>query len=367
MEEKIEKVVDYEGLFGTVDHEKEEIVEGELQEAGELTNITLDTIEKYRKIEKNKMKVNIAFTGLSTRNNAFAMENGVKIILRYPAMSHEIKQRLANGTVDALKLLIKGVDVMVTGVSLNGSVPVVYVSCNRIKDLKKEAGKEALATMINNHDLTPVRAVIIRLDKGSRNVLLDIGGLGIKGTCRLADWTDAPMTEVMMDAIKPGSEVMVKVVGRGKSIVKRDGQMDKISSGAYKCVRRSYEDPFKDLSKTYPVGTVAVAKLVKIQGNMCFMQINGFDRVHIMCFNPWERDKGHENETGITKMIVGHVYSVKVTDCDEVRRRFRGKVLREHPTLTDKKLESFIEYKEQETGGIIKASASAKDDKGGNE
>jgi len=228
--------------------------------------------------------------------------------------------------------------------------------------MKKEAGKAALADMLSRHDLTPLRAVVIRVDKGSRTVLLDIGGLGIKGVCRMIDWSDSPMTEVMMDTIKPGLEVMVKVTGRTSRIVKKDGQLDKVNTGAYKCVRRSYSDPYEGLSANFPVGTSVIAKLVKMEGNMCFMQIDGFDKLHILCFKPWLRDEGHENTSGVNKVIVGHVYTVEVTVCDEKKRKFRGRIVREHPTRTDKGLENFMEYKEKVTGGAIVASASSKEE-----
>ena len=228
--------------------------------------------------------------------------------------------------------------------------------------MKKEAGKAALADMLSRHDLTPLRAVVIRVDKGSRTVLLDIGGLGIKGVCRMIDWSDSPMTEVMMDTIKPGLEVMVKVTGRTSRIVKKDGQLDKVNTGAYKCVRRSYSDPYEGLSANFPVGTSVIAKLVKMEGNMCFMQIDGFDRLHILCFKPWLRDEGHENTSGVNKVIVGHVYTVEVTVCDEKMRKFRGRIVREHPTRTDKDLEGFMKYKEKVTEGAITASASSKED-----
>ena len=91
------------------------------------------------------------------------------------------------------------------------------------------------------------------------------------------------------------------------------------------------------------------------------MQIDGFDRLHIMCYKPWLKDEGHENTSGVNKVIAGHVYSVMVTACDEEKRKFRGKILREHPVLTDKKLEGFKAYKEKVTEGEVVASASSKE------
>ena len=43
-------------------------------------------------------------------------------------------------------------------------------------------------------------------------------------------------------------------------------------------------------------------------------------------------------------------------------RKFRGRIVREHPTRTDKGLENFMEYKEKVTGGAIVASASSKEE-----
>lgn len=126
-------MVDYEGIFGHIESAEgeEEISTGSINDPGELNEATLATLEKYKGAQDRKEKVNIKFTAISKKNNAFAMEDGVKIVLRYPLMSNELKQRVANGPVDALKMLVKGVDVMITGSSLHGTVPVVYASCTK--------------------------------------------------------------------------------------------------------------------------------------------------------------------------------------------------------------------------------------------
>lgn len=335
-----------------------------------LSKETVDTIQKYQNYEKNKEVVTIPFTSVSTRQNAFTMDEGVKVILRYPDMTNELKSKLATpeGKVSALRTLAKGVEVKVTGVSLKGDVPVVYTSCLRVINDRKNVAKEALAEMIKNRDLTPLPASVIRADKGSRTILLDIGGLGIKGICRLSDWTnyvEPSSAEIIMDDIKPGMRVNVKVIGKLPRKLKTDGTVDTIATGAYKCVRKDYTDPYIGLDSTYPKGTVVIGKVVKVLKDKCFVQISGFDKVHLMCFHPWLKDNHHSADSKVNKIMVGHVYSVRVDKCVPEQKIFRGTILKEHEVLTDEKFAGFAEYKERSTNGEVMASAKASDLKEG--
>lgn len=68
-------MVDYEGIFGHIEsvEVEEEISTGSISESGELNEVTLATLEKYKRVQDKKEKVNIKFTAISNKNNAFAM------------------------------------------------------------------------------------------------------------------------------------------------------------------------------------------------------------------------------------------------------------------------------------------------------
>lgn len=338
--------ISYDEIFGQILPMVEVSEEKKVQEGlesensgGKFSEKQKETIEKYKIYESSKESIEVKFTGISNNNNFFAMDGDVKLILSYSAMSNDMKTKMGeNGNREkALSVIEKPIKVMVTGFGFNKEIPVVFVSCVKIENMRRDKAKETFAYMIDHHDNTKVPALIARIDYTSQQILLNLCGYGIKGICSFKDWSNAPLSDAQIDSIKVGMKVDVRVSARIKKKLKNDGTINRVNTGAYRCVRKDDADPFKDLERKFPVGTVVLAKAVRCMKNFCFMQIDGFDQVQVMCFYQDLRDGGHENSAEITveKVYVGHVYSIIINQCDSTRRRFRGRILNEITSVVE--------------------------------
>lgn len=323
----------YQDVFGQV-LPMDNLMEKQKEEKKGLTESEQSVLDKYKELETKKEVFEVMFTGASSKGNLFAMDNGVKIVLTHGSMTNEMKGKVSGGRSQIVKVMEEPVKVMVSGYSFNSDVPVVFVSCIKIENSRRQQAKEALALMIKNKDYTKIPAKVIRVDILAQQILLDIGGYGIKGICRFSDWTNSILHDTLVDLIKPDMIVQVSVIDKIYKKTNKEGDIDKIATGAYRCVRKKMVDPFDNIEKLYPVGTSVFAKAVKCEKSHCFMQIDGYDDVQLLCFYPWLRDKEYKNNS-VERIEVGHVYSVLISQCDGKKKRFRGRILKEIDTLTD--------------------------------
>lgn len=324
----------YKDVFGKVLPMDDLIEKQREEETKEFSESEKSVLDKYKRLEEKKEVFELMFTGASSKGNLFVMDSGVKVVLTHGSMTNEMKGKVSEGRSQALKIMQEPIKVMVSGYSFNSDVPVVFVSCIKIENSRRQQAKETLALMIKNKDYTKIPAKVIRVDIPAQQILLDIGGYGIKGICRFSDWTNSVLHDTLVDLIKPDMIVQVSVVDKIYKKTNKEGDIDKIATGAYRCIRKKMVDPFDTIEQLYPAGTSVLAKAVKCEKSHCFMQIDGYDDVQLLCFYPWLRDKEYKNNS-IERIEVGHVYSVIISQCDAKKKRFRGRILKEIDTLTD--------------------------------
>ena len=220
---------------------------------------------------------------------------------------------------------------LIIDIGLRGFLPASLVDLRRVKDLTSFLGDRLESRVIemdrNRNNVVLSRRVVLEegrkeeraaildtLDKGqtlpgSVSSIVDFGAFvdlgGIDGLVHISELSWSHVNHPS-EVVKVGDEVKVMVLD-----VDRD--RERISLG----LKQTTEDPWKQLVKQYPVGSIIEGKVTKLVPFGAFVELgDGVEGlVHIS-----EMAKGHV-ETPEQITAVGEQAHVKVMDVDLDRRR----------------------------------------------
>lgn len=279
-----------------------------------------ENLAVYHERLENHSRFKVKFESKSNEGALIYYDEGIQIIMPVVNMDKQIAFK-SSKRIQGNEILDSEYAVFVTSIDETGAFPVVYVSNKQEKQLYASAARKVLNTMIEQHDLTMVPAKVVMVNIMKKYILLDICGYGIKGWCAADNWSNSYVNDIVLAEIKTGDVVDVCVIGKPQTT-------NRIDSGAYKCTR-IVKNPYAGLEKRFPKGTILNARLIECYKNkgFCFLKVNGFDRVNILCYFPWLRDKKWKDNFQINELVSGREYRVLVIDVNEKKRRFRGRIV----------------------------------------
>lgn len=289
-----------------------------------------EAIEKFKGLMESQEILRIMFSGKKNDGSLFGYRDGVRVELPVDRMNGSLSDIVRKGRKFSNLLLDRELIVRVSSIVYNQSgAPVVIVSADREEDVQKasrdrkkeraELVKRELARLVDERSFEKVPAKVISVNRQKKKIILDICGYGIVGACRVDDWAMGYVNDVVLAAIKPGQVVAVSIIGKPAK-----------ENGMFICSRVG-NDPYNGLSQKYPKGSIVNARLVsKSEQGYGWFNIDNFDDVQVMCYFPWLRNGKWEDYKGDMKeMVVGRRYRIMISDVNEEKAKFRGRVVGE--------------------------------------
>ena len=300
------------------------------EEDSKLVSCKNETILESLKEKMNTGEVfELMFSGKKNNGSLFTYMDNVRIELPVERMNNQLMSIVSKGRVYSNRLLDTPIKVKVSSIIFNlPQGPLVLVNAydeykerKTWKQRRAEAAIKELTRMAKTHDYTRVPARVIIVNKTSKCIVLDLCGYGIKGVCRADEWSAGVVNDMMLSSIKPGTIVSVSI----KSAPKKP-------NGAFRCSRIS-ENAYAGLEELYPKGSIVDARLVDKKENYGWFCIDNFDAVQLFCYFPWLRDEKWKNAQSIREMVEGRKYRIIITDVDEKKAKFRGRIIGELKAL----------------------------------
>lgn len=283
-------------------NEKEFMIERfngfDLSEYVNVVESNVDGIAEYSKKMAKKETFKMSFTCADENGNLYDYHNGVRVQMNN-------KEITGFGYNPKYKAQHLGVKFTVTVVNVNEENKTVNVSCFAALKGPREQLQKALKEGIENKKYLRVPAVVVGANKvKDRNnsftvAIINIGGLGIPGAVRLAEWSTA-YTKTFWHTIQAGMNIEVVVTGH------QNWQTGVV----FDCSRRLALDfdPWENIEERLPARTSVIVKCTSKETRNFFGVIDNLPEINVYCEYP-------EPESNIRIIegaeYVGYVYRVK--------------------------------------------------------
>lgn len=272
--------------------------------------------EKYESLRDENAIVNMKFDFSNTDGDLLLYEEDWKIILRNEEIlgrNYEPKKRLS--------MLLRNYAVKI--LEINEPEKCIYVSCTDVRNKDRDKLREILDAKHDGILKVPAKVVYVYPNM----LILDIGGLGIPGFLKIADWSLA-YTISLQTVVKRGDilevEVKEKYPTTSEEAKKYFGRW--LDQSPYKCARKTImeHDPWKDIEQRLHEGDILTVQCEsKYPANFYGRNPSFPDLVFY----------GHykEDDDGISRrtMVIGKYYECYVKKVNEKERQLRVKVIRE--------------------------------------
>lgn len=263
------------------------------------------TLEEYEKRMKDKSVFKTSFPCVDEKGNLYVYESDIKIQMD----NRDIDGFGYNAKYRSDKLTESYAVVVV---SVDKKAKLVKVSSNQAKEEPRKKLEEALRKGIEAKEFLRVPAIIVSIVGNGSIALINIAGLGLAGSIRLAEWSPA-YTKTFYNAVQTGSEVEVVVTGYGKW---ESGQI-------FDCSRKKTIniDPWKDIEKKLPVRTVVRLKCISKEARNFFGVIESVPELNVFCEYP-------DEESGIM-IATGIEYTGYVAKVSEENKLLRVRIIKQ--------------------------------------
>lgn len=262
------------------------------------TESNIDGIAEYTKKMARKEIFKMSFTCADEFGNLYDYHNGVRVQMdnkQITGFSYNPKHKAQH----------LGVNYTVTVVDVNEETKTVKVSSFAALKGPREQLEKALKVGIENERYLRVPAVVVGTNKyKDKNnsftvALINIGGLGIPGAIRLAEWSTA-YTKTFWHTIQAGMNIEVVVTG----------QQNWKTGDVFDCSRRLALDfnPWENIEERLPAKTSVIVKCTSKEARNFFGIIDNLPEINVYCEYP---DPGSNIRIVEGAEYVGYVYRVR--------------------------------------------------------
>lgn len=272
--------------------------------------------EKYKALRDENAIINIKFDFSNADGDLLLYEDDWKIVLRNEDVlgrNYEPRKRAA--------MLLRNHAVKIS--EINEIEKCIYVSCTDVRNKDREKLREILDSRHNGIVKVPAKTVYVYPNM----LILDIGGLGIPGFLKIADWSLA-YTVSLQAVVNRGDvfevEVMEKYPSTSTEAKKYFGRW--LDQSPYKCSRKTImeSDPWKDIELRLHEGDIVTVQCESKYPMNFYGRNKSFPD---LVFYGHYREDG--NKLDKKSMIIGRNYECFVKKVNEKERQLRVKAVRE--------------------------------------
>ena len=272
--------------------------------------------EKYASLKDENAIINLKFDFSNADGDLLLYEDDWKIVLRNGEIlgrNYEPKKRMA--------MLLRNYAVKI--LEINEPEKCIFVSCTDVRNKDRDRLREILDSKHDGIVKVPAKVVYVYPNM----LILDIGGLGIPGFLKIADWSLA-YTIALQTVVKRGDvfeiEVMEKYPPTSAEAKKYFGRW--LDQSPYKCSRKTImeHDPWKDIEERLHEGDIVTVQCESKYPMNFYGRNKSFP--DLVFYGHYKEDG---NKIDRKSMVIGKNYECFVKKVSEKERQLRVKAVRE--------------------------------------
>ena len=268
------------------------------------------TLKKYEEYKENKTLFEVSFSLIDPEGNLAVEEKGVKLLLDVDDAKHTARSMGLVGTGLTLgdyRVIVKDVD---------HEKHIVRLACDSVKSNLRKNAMSQIDRMLREKQNVLLKGKVIDVNSETKRVIVDIGGIGIRGYIPIGLWSRETIHNIQLHA-QPGDIIPITVISRGHV-----GGYD-----AYRCSRKAAVDDsvWDNIEERYPKGSIVKFQCTDISmGHHFFARIEGLDDVELFCNKPPRPEDRNGNPLDI---VVGAWYQGTIVQVDATKKILRAHVL----------------------------------------